>query len=65
MVTNPHVDFRLNGTRIDMPAGSAWYLRVSDPHSVANRGGTERVHLVIDAMLDAGLVALLEAAETG
>jgi len=65
IVTNPDVDFRLNGTRLDMPAGSTWYLRVCDPHRVANRGSTERVHLVIDAMLDAGLVALLEAAETG
>jgi hypothetical protein len=65
VVTNAQVDFRLNGTRLVMPAGSTWYLRVCDPHSVANRGSTDRVHLVIDAMLNAGLVALLETAETG
>ncbi len=39
VVTNDGVDFRLNGTRVVMPAGSSWYLRLSDPHSMANRGG--------------------------
>lgn len=38
VVTNTSVDFRLNGLRCAMPTGSSWYLRLSDPHSVANRG---------------------------
>lgn len=49
VVTNDGVDFRLNGTRVNLEAGSCWYLRLSDPHSVANRGTADRVHLVIDA----------------
>ena len=49
VVTNPAVDFRLNGERVMLEAGSCWYLRLSDPHSVANRGTGDRVHLVIDA----------------
>jgi hypothetical protein len=32
-----------------LEAGSSWYLRLSDPHSVVNRGITDRVHMVIDA----------------
>lgn len=48
VVTNDGVDFRLNGVRCPMSAGSTWYLRLSDPHSVANRGSSDRVHLVID-----------------
>jgi hypothetical protein len=52
VVTNDQVDFRLNGTRCIMPAGSAWYLRLSDPHSVANHGTTGRVHMVIDATVN-------------
>jgi hypothetical protein len=64
VVTNAQVDFRLNGARLELPAGSTWYLRVSDPHSVVNRGGTDRVHLVIDAALNPWLVDLFEAAET-
>jgi hypothetical protein len=38
VVTNEGIDFRLNGTRVVMPAGSRWHLRLCDPHSVANRG---------------------------
>ena len=62
VTTNPDVDFRLNGDRLDLREGSAWYLRLSDPHSVANRGETDRVHLVIDARrspeLDAWIATL-------
>lgn len=53
ITTNPAVEFRLNGAPVPMTAGSAWYLRLSDPHSVVNRGTTDRVHLVIDAEADA------------
>lgn len=49
VVTNPDVEFLLNGERAVMNAGECWYLRLSDPHAVANRGSADRVHLVIDA----------------
>jgi len=52
ILTNPGVDFRLYGAPVPLAAGSAWYLRLSDPHSVDNRGATDRVHLVIDAVAD-------------
>lgn len=68
VTTNDGVDFRLNGSRCVMPAGSAWYLRLSDPHSVANRGDSDRVHLVIDATVNDWVRGLFEralAAETG
>lgn len=47
--THAQVDFMLNGTRVVLDEGTSWYLRLSDPHSVANRGESDRVHLVIDA----------------
>ena len=62
VVTNTSVDFRLNGARVAMPAGSSWYLRLSDPHSVANRGLGDRVHLVIDAVVNDWVAALFERA---
>ena len=62
IVTNPEVDVRLNGRQVFMEAGSLWYLRLSDPHSVANRGDTERVHLVIDATVNPWLATLLKDA---
>jgi quercetin dioxygenase-like cupin family protein len=62
ITTNDRVDFRLNGTRVDMTPGSVWYLRLADPHSVINAGTTDRVHLVIDAVVNPWLEALLRAA---
>lgn len=65
IVTNSRVDFRLNGARIDMTAGSVWYLRLTDPHSVVNAGNTARVHLVIDVIVNQWLADLLTAAASG
>jgi hypothetical protein len=62
VVTNEGVDFRLNSVRCVMPAGSAWYLRLSDPHSVANRGAADRIHLVMDAAVNPWVEALFERA---
>jgi hypothetical protein len=58
------VAFYLNGSRVIMTAGSCWYLRLSDPHQVANRGKTERVHLVIDLKVNGWLVKLFRACAT-
>jgi hypothetical protein len=63
ITTNPEVDFRLNGERVIMAPGSAWYLRLSDPHSVANRGVSDRVHLVLDAVVNDWVRGLLAATE--
>lgn len=60
--TNDAVDFRLAGRRVEMAPGETWYLRLTEPHSVANRGETARVHLVIDALVDDWLEALLASA---
>jgi hypothetical protein len=62
ITTNPHVEFLLNGSRVVMAPGSAWYLRLSDPHSVSNQGATDRVHLVIDALTNDWLAAALHGA---
>jgi hypothetical protein len=62
VLTNPDVDFRLNGTRVPMEAGSTWYVRLSEPHTVANRGTTDRVHMVVDAEVNDWLKDLFDAA---
>jgi hypothetical protein len=62
VVTNDQVEFYLNGSRVVLEAGSAWYLRLSDPHSVANKSDRDRVHLVVDGFVNdwvAGLFAAL------
>ena len=60
--TNDAVEFYLNNTRVVLEAGSLWYLRLSEPHRVLNRGSTDRVHLVIDADVNSWVEALFEAA---
>ena len=62
LTTNPGVEFLLNGTPVAMRPGEAWYLRLADEHAVANRGDTDRVHLVIDARVNDWLAALLDTA---
>ncbi|RYD50649.1 MAG: aspartyl beta-hydroxylase [Sphingomonadales bacterium] len=48
IATDTAVEFMLNRLPVTMTPGSLWYLRLSDPHSVTNRGSRDRVHLVID-----------------
>jgi quercetin dioxygenase-like cupin family protein len=62
ITTNPEVEFLVNGRPVVMKPGEVWYLRLSDPHSVANRGATERTHIVLDVVADAWLLACLEKA---
>jgi Aspartyl/Asparaginyl beta-hydroxylase len=61
VTTNDDVVFLLNRVPVDMAHGSVWYLRLADPHSVHNGGTTDRVHLVIDVLVDDWLTAQLDA----
>ncbi len=49
ITTNPQVEFYLADERIEMPAGSCWYLDFRHPHHVKNCGSSSRTHIVIDA----------------
>jgi hypothetical protein len=62
VTTNAGVEFYLNDRRVAMEAGSAWYLRLSDPHRVTNNGDSDRVHLVIDLGVNEWLTTMLESA---
>lgn len=60
--TNSSVDFFLDAHRIELQEGECWYLNLSLPHWVENRGSTDRVHLVIDCEVNEWLRELLPAA---
>ena len=45
-----------------MPAGSVWWFRLSDLHSVTNRGQTDRVLMLVDLVMNDWLAALLTRA---
>lgn len=61
VTTNAEVEFYLNRSRVVLKAGTSWYLRLSDPHSVVNRGAADRVHLVIDAEVNDWIRDLLQS----
>ncbi len=50
IITNPGVEFILDGEHLKMLPGECWYANVNFVHSVANRGTQDRVHLVIDGI---------------
>jgi len=52
VITNPQVEFVLNQIRVVMNEGECWYLNVNQPHRVANRGYADRIHLVIDCVVN-------------
>lgn len=64
ITTNADVEFELNRVRVVLEPGSAWYLRLSNPHRVANRGTTERVHMVADMVADGWLMDILRRSAT-
>jgi hypothetical protein len=57
--TSSHVEFRVNGLAVDMKPGECWYLRLSDPHAVFNRGIEDRIHLVVDVRVNEWLSKFL------
>jgi len=50
--THPDVIFLLDGKRVAMNEGECWYNDFNLVHSVENRGATDRVHLVIDCVVN-------------
>ncbi len=52
VLTNQDVEFFLAGKCIMMQEGESWYLNVNLPHRVANRSSTDRVHLILDCVVN-------------
>lgn len=62
VATNPQVECRIAGQPYHWAEGECWYADFGQPHSFANRGETERVHLVLDCTVDGWLLDLLKTA---
>lgn len=60
--TNPQLEFFVNQERIIMNEGTCWYINANNPHAVANRGQTDRIHLVIDIGVNDWTQNLFESA---
>jgi hypothetical protein len=50
--TSPDVEFYLDGQLVSMAEGEAWYLNFNLKHRVINNGPNERVHLVVDCIVN-------------
>lgn len=50
--TNRDVAFYLAGDRVDMQPGECWYLNLNLAHRVENHSATDRIHLVIDGLVN-------------
>jgi hypothetical protein len=53
--TSNELDFYLDRRRLTLAEGETWYLNLSLPHSVHNRGARARIHLVIDGAVNTWL----------
>jgi quercetin dioxygenase-like cupin family protein len=62
VVTSPDVEFVLDGRRVELAAGEPWYLDLNLPHRVANRSAVNRIHLVVDCVVDDWLRELMTEA---
>jgi hypothetical protein len=53
------MEFYLAGSRVVMGEGECWYLDLSQPHRLHNRGKTDRIHLVIDCVVNDWLRSII------
>ncbi len=60
--TNAELEFVLDGKRVVMNPGEVWYHNFNLPHSVNNKGATDRIHLVVDCFVNDWLRELITAA---
>ncbi|MCJ8211346.1 aspartyl/asparaginyl beta-hydroxylase domain-containing protein [Mucilaginibacter sp. RS28] len=63
IITNDKVSFYLNDKLLPMQAGECWYINANLPHNAINAGDTDRIHLVVDCVVNDWLKDLFERAE--
>ncbi|EAZ79872.1 aspartyl/asparaginyl beta-hydroxylase domain-containing protein [Algoriphagus machipongonensis] len=59
---NEGVEFYLNDELVPMKVGECWYLRLTDPHRVFNKGTTDRINLTIDIIPNDQIIEILNKA---
>lgn len=58
IATSKAVEFYLEDERVIMAEGECWYMNFNLMHRVANGGTTDRIHLVIDCVVNDWLKAI-------
>lgn len=52
VITHPDVEFYLDNERLTMQEGECWYMNVNLQHRISNLSNINRIHLVIDALVN-------------
>jgi hypothetical protein len=52
IVTNPDAYFIFSGEHIHMNPGECWYVEAALPHGAGNPGKEDRIHLIIDCVVN-------------
>ena len=50
--THADVEFFLDKEKIDLKEGDCWYMNFNLPHAISNKSNINRIHLVIDAVVN-------------
>jgi hypothetical protein len=61
--TNQGVEFYVEDNLVKMNEGACWYINANLKHSVVNNGKSDRIHLVIDCIVNDELIRLFESAD--
>ena len=65
ITTNPDVEFYLDNERMTVLPGECWYMNFNLPHRITNAGSTDRVHLVMDIILNDAVRELFSKSDPG
>ena len=60
IATNDEVEFYLDKERMNLSEGECWYMNFNLPHYIINNSKEERIHLVIDALVNDWVKELFE-----
>lgn len=52
VITHPLVEFYLDDHRLEMKEGDCWYINANLPHRLSNPSPVDRVHLVVDCIVN-------------
>jgi Aspartyl/Asparaginyl beta-hydroxylase len=59
VITNPLIEFYLDGKRVEMKEGELWYLDFGLKHRVENNSEVDRIHLVLDCKVNEWLLRFI------
>jgi hypothetical protein len=63
ILTDPRVEFFVDNRRLVMNEGECWYVNFNLPHRVHNHSDIDRVHLVVDCIVNDWLLSMIPSDE--